>query len=87
MAERDYASTPICDALGVRAVIDGLAHDLQELRHGTITPADAMTRAHLARQYFNGARLILAALRTIDPPARPTMKPEGLPDARSQAET
>ena len=75
MPERDYASTPICDGLGIRAVIDGLAHDLQELRNGTITPADAMARAHLAKQYFNGARLVLAALRVNDPapPARPSL--------------
>jgi hypothetical protein len=72
MPERDYVSTPLSDALGIRGVIDGLATDLQELRDGKITPADAMARAHLAKQFFNGARLVMAALNTLDKPGRPT---------------
>ena len=35
MSERDYRSSPVSDALGIRAVIDGLASDLQDLRAGT----------------------------------------------------
>lgn len=65
MAERDYKSTPVSDALGIRAVIDGLASDLQDLRAGTINPADAMARAHLAKQFFNGARLVLFAIKEL----------------------
>jgi hypothetical protein len=72
MPERDYVSTPVSDALGIRGVIDGLATDLQDLRAGKITPADAMARAHLAKQFFNGARLVMAALNTLDKPGRPT---------------
>jgi hypothetical protein len=72
MSERDYRSSPISDALGIRAVIDGLASDLQELRAGTINPADAMARAHLAKQFFNGARLVLFAVKELSPkPAAP----------------
>jgi len=59
MTQRDYKSTPVSDALGIRSVIDGLASDLQDLRAGTISPVDAMARAHLAKQFFNGARLVL----------------------------
>lgn len=77
MPERDYVSTPLCDGLGIRAVIDGLASDLQELRNGTITPTDAMARAHLAKQYFNGARLVLAALAVRDPKPRSAALTEG----------
>jgi hypothetical protein len=76
MPERDYTQTPVSDALGIRTVIDGLAHDLQELRNGKITAADAMARAHLAKQFFNGARLVLSALRTIDPPSPPKLPRE-----------
>lgn len=71
MPERDYVSMPVSDALGIRGVIDGLATDLQELRDGKITPADAIARAQLAKQFFNGARLVMAALNTLDKPARP----------------
>lgn len=65
MPERDYASTPVADSLGLRAIIDGLASDLQDVRAGTITPADAMARAALAKQIFNGCRLYLNAMSVI----------------------
>jgi len=65
MPERDYASTPVADALGLRAIIDGLASDLQDVRAGTITPADAMARAALAKQIFNGCRLYLNAMSIV----------------------
>lgn len=61
MAERDYSKSPVADALGLRSVIDGLAHDLQELRDQKITPADGMARAAVAKQLFNGVRLYLVA--------------------------
>ena len=67
--ERDYRSTPVSDALGILGVIDGLATDLQDLRAGKISPVDAMARAHLAKQFFNGARLVLLAMREIQPPS------------------
>lgn len=75
MAERDYKSTPVADALGIRAVIDGLASDLQDLRAGTINPADAMARAHLAKQFFNGARLVLFAIKEMGPPPGSSASP------------
>lgn len=71
MNQRDYKSTPVSDALGIRGVIDGLATDLQDLRNGKISPVDAMARAHLAKQFFNGARLVLLAMKEIQPPAQP----------------
>lgn len=71
MPERDYKSTPVSDALGIRGVIDGLATDLQDLRAGKISPVDAMARAHLAKQFFNGARLVLMAIKEIDQPKTP----------------
>jgi len=65
MPDRDYASTPVADSLGLRAIIDGLSSDLQDVRAGTITPADAMARAALAKQIFNGCRLYLNAMSVI----------------------
>lgn len=78
MSERDYRSTPVSDALGIRAVIDGLASDLQDLRAGKINPADAMARAHLAKQFFNGARLVMLAMKDLGPrPPSPPPQIEG----------
>jgi hypothetical protein len=65
MAERDYRSTPVADALGIRAVIDGLASDLQDLRAGRINPTQAQATAMLAKQFFNGARLVLFAMKDL----------------------
>jgi hypothetical protein len=61
MAERDYRAQPVSDALGLRAVIDGLASDLQDMRAGRITPPEGMARAALAKQLFAGVRLYLVA--------------------------
>ena len=69
--ERDYKSTPVSDALGIRGVIDGLATDLQDLRDGKISAVDAMARAHLAKQFFNGARLVLLAMKDLKPTSDP----------------
>lgn len=73
MAERDYRSTPVADALGIGAVIDGLASDLQDLRAGRINPTEAIARAQLAKQFFNGARLVLFAIKELK--AQPTDAP------------
>lgn len=75
MTERDHKSTPVADALGIRGVIDGLATDLQDLRAGKISAVDAMARAHLAKQFFNGARLVLLAMKELQPP--PATAPSG----------
>ena len=59
MPERNYALQPVADELGLKSIIDGLASDLQDLRNGRITPPDALARAALAKQIFNGCRLYL----------------------------
>lgn len=65
MAERDYKSQPVADALGLRAIIDGLANDLQDMRSGLISPPEGMARAAIAKQLFNGVRLYLVAHQTL----------------------
>ena len=61
MAERECRAQPVADALGLRAVIDGLASDLQDMRAGRISPPEGMARAALAKQLFSGVRLYLVA--------------------------
>lgn len=88
MPPRDYAASPVADSLGLRAIIDGLASDLQDLRNQKISPADGLARAALAKQVFNGVRLYLTAVRTLDgieSPVRPR-KAMGLVEARSDGD-
>jgi len=61
MAERNYTLQPVADTLGLKSIIDGLAHDLQELRDRKITPNEGLARAAVAKQLFNGVRLYLVA--------------------------
>jgi len=73
MPPRDYAAQPVADALGLRAVIDGLASDLQDMRAGRLSAPEALARAALAKQLFNGVRLFLVAhqmARKAPPPAQ-----------------
>jgi hypothetical protein len=73
MPPRDYAAQPVADALGLRAVIDGLASDLQDMRAGRLSAPEALARAALAKQLFNGVRLFLVAhqMASKAPPAGP----------------
>lgn len=76
MPERDYTSTPVADSLGLRDVILGLAQDLTDLRAGRISPSDALARAALAKQMFNGVRLYVQAIKTFEGAARQVGAPE-----------
>ena len=66
MAPRDYRSSPVSDSLGLKETILGLAQDLQDMRAGEISPQDGMARAAVAKQMFNGVRLYLQALKTME---------------------
>lgn len=71
MPPRDYRSSPVADGLGLRDVCRGLAEDLVKLRSGEISPQDALARAALAKQLFNGCRLYLQAIKTMEAHAEP----------------
>lgn len=71
MAERDYVSTPVSDELNLKDTIIGLTRDLKDLRDGKISPAEAHARAALAKQIWNGARIYLLAIKTIEANAKP----------------
>ncbi len=77
MPPRDYAAQPVADALGLRAVIDGLASDLQDMRAGRLSAPEALARAALAKQLFNGVRLFLVAHQMAQP--KPPRQPKGEP--------
>lgn len=58
---RDYEESPMADSLGLRQVILSLVSDMDALRAGQISPSDALARAALAKQVFNGVRLYVQA--------------------------
>lgn len=58
---RDYEESPMADSLGLRHVILGLVGDMDALREGKISPSDALARAAIAKQIFNGVRLYVQA--------------------------
>ncbi|HMR51237.1 MAG TPA: hypothetical protein PKA33_01460 [Amaricoccus sp.] len=70
MPERDYLSTPVADTLGLRDVIVGLAQDLEDMRAGKISPNEGIARAAVAKQIFNGVRLYIGAIKTLEGAAR-----------------
>jgi hypothetical protein len=76
MAKRDYDSAPVSDMLGMKSIIDGLAHDLQEMRDGKISPQDGLARAAVAKQIFNGVRLFLQACAMVEKPSPRDMTPK-----------
>lgn len=71
MPERDYTASPVADSLGLRDVILSLASDLKDLRAGKISTQDAQARAAVAKQMFNGVRLYLQAMRSLEGEAKP----------------
>jgi len=68
---RDYESSPVADSLGLRGVVLGLVGDLDALRAGSISSHDALARAAIAKQIFNGVRLFVQASRFIGDTAKP----------------
>lgn len=79
MPERDYTASPVADSLGLRDVILGLATDLKDLRAGKISTQDAQARAAVAKQMFNGVRLYLQAMRSLEGAAKPVAATPGDP--------
>lgn len=79
---RDYEASPVADSLGLRDVVLGLVRDMEELRAGRISPADALARANLAKQVFNGVRLYVTASRFLEQGAQPVAQIGEPHDAR-----
>ena len=70
MPPRDYKSSPVSDRLNIEVLINGLAGDLNALRAGEISVQDAIARAVLAKQMFNGVRLYLNGMKMLSENAR-----------------
>lgn len=70
MAELKRDSTPLGDKFSLETVIQGLSEDLAALRSGKISVDDARVRAELAKQVFNGVRLVVSAQKYLSQQAR-----------------
>lgn len=66
----DAESAPLAEKFSLDDVILGLASDLRALRAGSISVPDAKVRADLAKQIFNGVRLVIAARKVMEKGAR-----------------
>jgi len=63
-------SSPLNDRFDLEAVIRGLASDLNAVRSGSMTVDAARANAELAKQLFNGVRLVVNVQRTLESNAR-----------------
>jgi len=63
-------SSPLNDRFDLEAVIRGLAGDLSAVRAGTMTVDAARANAELAKQLFNGVRLVVNVQRTLEGAAK-----------------
>lgn len=69
-------AAPMGERFSLDAVIDGLAGDLVALRSGGISLDDARIRAELAKQIFNGVRLVINGRKMLEREARQIGGPE-----------
>ncbi|TCN30289.1 hypothetical protein [Sinorhizobium americanum] len=69
--------TDIGSAFDVPGVIRGLHQDLVDLRSGKITSKEAQVRADIAKQIFNGLRLMVQAQRYLSGNAKSVPAIEG----------
>lgn len=63
-------SSPLDDRFDLEVIISGLASDLVAVRNGKMTVDAARANAELAKQIFNGIRLVVNVQRTLESSAR-----------------
>lgn len=71
---RDDAS-PLTERFSLDGIIAGLAADMEALRSGRMSVDAARAQAELAKQYFNGIRLVVNAQRFIEQRAKQIDRP------------
>lgn len=77
MPPRDYETSPVSDSLDLQSVIRGLSQDLTDMREKKISAQDGLARAAVAKQLFNGVRIYLQAMQTLERRARTIAQIEG----------
>ena len=69
-------TAPITEKFNLDSVIQGLASDLEKLRAGKISVSDALARAALAKQVFNGLRIVINAQLYLEKTLKPVKASE-----------
>jgi hypothetical protein len=64
-------TSPLTDRFSLDDIINGLAADLVAVRNGRMTIDAARAQAELAKQIFNGVRLVVTAQKFIERRALP----------------
>ncbi len=63
-------ASPLDERFNLDSIVNGLATDLSNLRAGKITVTQAIASAQLAKQIFNGLRVILNAQKVLEDRSR-----------------
>lgn len=69
-------ASPLNERFDLETVISGLASDMVAVREGRMSVDAARANADLAKQLFNGVRLIVTAQRTLEAQAKSLPTPE-----------
>lgn len=81
MAADDHLTSPLNEQIGIEGVVKGLAESISALRAGTLAVPVAVAQAELAKQFFNGVRLIVTAQKFLHGAAKPITAIEPPTDA------
>lgn len=63
-------TSPLNDRFDLESVIRGLAGDLERVRAGRMSVDAARANAEIAKQLFNGVRLVVNVQRTLEAAAK-----------------
>jgi len=72
-------ASPLGERFSLDAIISGLAADLEAVRAGRMTVDAARAQAELAKQIFNGVRLVVTAQKYLEGRAIQLTAPENEP--------
>lgn len=72
-------ASPLSERFSLDEIIAGLAGDMDALRSGRMSVDAARAQADLAKQYFNGIRLVVNAQRFIEQRAKSLDAPDNNP--------
>ena len=71
MANSQSEESPLNERFSLDSIISGLAADLEAVRAGKMTVDAARAQAELAKQIFNGVRLVVNAQKYLEGRALP----------------
>lgn len=76
MADTRSTASPLDERFSLENIIAGLASDLEAVRAGSMTIEAARAQAEIAKQLFNGIRLVVNAQKYLEQRAIPVNSSE-----------